>query len=128
MASKLDEFVKAERELKRQMQELERLKKSKAVQKELQFKNSLEALMKKHGKTWSGLQASLRIIEAADGKGSAPTRKAPQKTLKPRKLKVYTNPFSGERVETRGANHKTLKAWKEEYGRDTVESWAEVAG
>ncbi|EPG5989341.1 transcriptional regulator, partial [Pseudomonas aeruginosa] len=25
--------------------------------------------------------------------------------------------------ETKGGNHKVLKAWKEQYGSETVESW-----
>ena len=40
-----------------------------------------------------------------------------------RKLQVYKNPHTGEVVETRGANHKTLKEWREEYGADKVRSW-----
>jgi|TARA_B100000700_G_scaffold328976_2_gene448708 hypothetical protein len=40
-----------------------------------------------------------------------------------RKLKVYKNPNTGEVVETRGGIQKTLKAWKEEYGAETVEGW-----
>ena len=43
-----------------------------------------------------------------------------------RKLKVFKNPHTGEVVETKGGNHKTLKAWKEEYGKETVDAW-EVA-
>jgi hypothetical protein len=35
----------------------------------------------------------------------------------------YKNPSNGEIVETKGGNHKVLKAWKKEYGNDTVESW-----
>ncbi|MDP0886312.1 histone-like nucleoid-structuring protein, MvaT/MvaU family [Klebsiella pneumoniae] len=42
---------------------------------------------------------------------------------KPRALKVYKNPHSGEVVETKGGNHGVLKAWKQEYGAETVESW-----
>jgi hypothetical protein len=38
-------------------------------------------------------------------------------------VKVYKNPHTGEVVETKGGNHKTLKEWKAEYGSDTVESW-----
>jgi hypothetical protein len=40
-----------------------------------------------------------------------------------RKLKIYKNPNTGEVVETRGGNQKTLKAWKDQFGGDTVESW-----
>ena len=43
-----------------------------------------------------------------------------------RALKRYTNPHTGEVVETRGGITKTLKAWRENYGKETVASWAET--
>jgi len=42
---------------------------------------------------------------------------------KPRALKTYKNPHTGEVVETKGGNHKTLKKWKVEYSSEEVESW-----
>jgi len=48
------------------------------------------------------------------------TAKTPRR---PREIKVYDNPHTGELVETKGGNHKTLKAWKQQYGGDVVESW-----
>lgn len=33
------------------------------------------------------------------------------------------NPHTGEFIETKGGNHKGLKAWKVQYGAETVESW-----
>ena len=49
---------------------------------------------------------------------------APEKSQRrPREVKVYDNPHTGELVETKGGNHKTLKAWKQQYGGDVVESW-----
>ncbi len=44
-------------------------------------------------------------------------------TRKARNVKMYKNPHNGEVVETKGGNHKLLKQWKSEYGRDEVESW-----
>jgi len=44
-------------------------------------------------------------------------------TRRARTVKVYKNPHNGEIVETKGGNHKTLKAWKAEHGSDEVESW-----
>jgi hypothetical protein len=44
-------------------------------------------------------------------------------TRKPRELKIYKNPHTGEVVETKGGNHKTLKEWKTKHGSDVVESW-----
>lgn len=45
-------------------------------------------------------------------------------TRRARTVRVYKNPYSGEIVETKGGNHKTLKAWEAERGGDEVESWA----
>lgn len=42
---------------------------------------------------------------------------------KPREVKRYKHPHSGEIVETKGGNHKILKQWKQEHGSDVVESW-----
>lgn len=57
-----------------------------------------------------------------------PGRRAPavepkSATRKPRQVKVYKNPHTGELVETKGGNHRTLKEWKAQYGAATVESW-----
>ncbi|EPW3021318.1 histone-like nucleoid-structuring protein, MvaT/MvaU family, partial [Pseudomonas aeruginosa] len=54
---------------------------------------------------------------------SRPTLRVVTPQRKPRALKVYKNPHSGEVVETKGGNHGVLKAWKQEYGAETVESW-----
>lgn len=45
---------------------------------------------------------------------------------KPRKMMRFTNPHTGEVVETRGGNQATLKAWRQQYGKDEVERWKEV--
>jgi hypothetical protein len=42
---------------------------------------------------------------------------------KPSQVKIYKNPNSGEVIETKGGNHRTLKEWKAEYGSDTAEPW-----
>lgn len=41
----------------------------------------------------------------------------------PKPPKIFKNPHTGEVVETRGHNHKTLNAWRDEYGSDTVANW-----
>lgn len=48
------------------------------------------------------------------------------KSRKKRKLKVYTNPHTGDVIETRGGNHAVIKEWKAEYGADEVESWLQL--
>lgn len=44
-----------------------------------------------------------------------------------RAVRRYTNPHTGEVLETRGANHKRLKQWKAEFGVEVVEAWREPA-
>ena len=59
----------------------------------------------------------------AAGRKSAPAVAAVKGTRKARDLKVFKNPHTGEIVETKGGNHKLLKAWKAEHGAAEVESW-----
>ncbi len=103
---------KKQQEFEKVKQELEQLKKSKTVQKELAFLTDLEALLKKHGKTLNDLPKQGKALKAA-----------PARTRKKRKLKTYINPHTGEKIQTRGGNHKILKEWKAEHGSEEVESW-----
>lgn len=48
------------------------------------------------------------------------------KIRRERKVKQYKNPHNGEILETKGGNHKTLKAWKDKWGADVVEGWATI--
>ncbi|MNN85438.1 hypothetical protein D3C81_2027260 [compost metagenome] len=64
------------------------------------------------------------IIAILDPKAATrATSTAPKQQRRPRVVKVYENPHTGELIETKGGNHRGLKAWKEEYGPATVESW-----
>ncbi len=79
-------------------------------------------------------QKSLRDIIAlldpeASRAGKSPrTAKAPTTSKRARRVKQYKNPHSGEVIETKGGNHKTLKEWKAQWGSETVESWATLLG
>lgn len=113
--SKLAEFREAERKLQEQLALLEKLKSDSSLKQELEFKDKLQALMDKYGMTLHN------IIAILDPKAPVTVSAAPQRRA--RALKVYKNPNNGEVVETKGGNHKVLKAWKEQYGSETVESW-----
>ncbi|MOA66006.1 hypothetical protein D3C78_1926170 [compost metagenome] len=52
-----------------------------------------------------------------------PVASAAVKQRRPRQVKVYVRPATGERIETKGANHAQLRAWKTEFGAEVVESW-----
>ena len=84
------------------------------------MKRSLSNLMKKHGYSQNDLIALLRDDQTEYVK----RRKKPAATKrKPRKLKVFKNPETGEIVETRGGNHKILKAWKAQYSLNNIDDW-----
>lgn len=115
--SKLAEFREAERQLKEQLALLEKLKSDSSLKKELEFKDQLQALMDQYG-------MNLRnVIEILDPQGPRNIAAAPAAPRRTRQLKVYKNPQTGEVIETKGGNHKTLKAWKQQHGGAVVESW-----
>ncbi|MET1076796.1 MAG: histone-like nucleoid-structuring protein, MvaT/MvaU family [Pseudomonas sp.] len=116
--SKLAEFRALELALAQQLKALDNLKNDGALQAEIEFEEKVRALMAEYGKS---LRDVVAIIDPNYRTGSAaPTS---QGSRRERQLKVYKNPHTGETVETKGGNHKVLKAWKQEHGSDTVESW-----
>lgn len=119
--SLLTEYMQMEQQLKQLQANLDKLQNDKRLQAELEFKDKLEALMKEFDKSAADVITLLnpKPAAAAAPKASAATAGGRRK----RKLKIYKNPNTGEVVETRGGNQKTLKAWKDEFGTDTVESW-----
>lgn len=117
--SRLAEFRALEQQLAAQLAELESLKNDDGLKREIEFEQKLRNLLGEYG-------YSLRnVIAILDPQAStrAPAAAASKAVRKPRDVKIYKNPHSGEVVETKGGNHKVLKEWKAEYGSDTVESW-----
>lgn len=116
--SRLAEFRALEQQLAAQLAELEALKKDDGLKKEMEFEEKLRSLMSTYGK-------SLRdIIAILDPQTNVSKLKKQDFGLRrPRQVKRYKNPKTGEVVETKGGNHTILKAWKEEFGADVVQSW-----
>lgn len=123
--SLLSEYMKKEQLMKQLREELQQLEQDQRLKSELQFKEKLEELMQAHEKTASDVIAMLDPESLHDDKRAGNATNAQSGSRRKRKLKVYRNPHSGEVVKTRGGNQKTLKAWKEEYGSETVEQWLE---
>jgi hypothetical protein len=117
--SRLAEFRAAEKALQEQLAQLESLKNDAGLKKEIEFEEKLQGLMKTYGK---GLRDIILILDPNPGKTSAAAANAP-KQRRARVVKVYHNPHTGELIETKGGNHRGLKAWKEQYGAATVDSW-----
>lgn len=115
MSSMLAQFIEKEQQLKQLQEQMEKLKNNPALQLELEFKERLIDLMNEYNKS------NKQVINLLASKEETLPQK--QTVRKKRKIKIYRNPETGDVVETRGGNHKTLKIWKEKYGADTVESW-----
>jgi hypothetical protein len=120
--SKLAEFRQLEKHLAEQLQALEALKGDAGLKQEIEFETKLRALLAKYGYS---LKDIVNLLDPPAGRRAQAAQAAQSQTgaRKPRQIKVYKNPESGEVVETKGGNHKTLKEWKAKYGSDTVESW-----
>ena len=109
-----------EKQLAQLEKELKTIENSAAFKKEKAVKRALASLMKKHG------CSRLDLSTVLQGDASEPVkrgRKPAATTRKLRKLKVFKNPETGEIVETRGGNHKVLKAWKAQYDLTSIDDW-----
>ena len=112
--------VQMEAALAKLKKEIENLEKSESYKNEQSLIRGVEKLLHKFGKTKAELIAYL-----SDGKTTKVTTKKAESTntRKRRKLKVYKNPLTNETIETRGGNHKILKAWKNQYPTQNIEDW-----
>ncbi|KPG95922.1 transcriptional regulator [Pseudomonas sp. RIT-PI-q] len=117
--SRLAEFRKLEQQLTAQLAELESMKSDSGLKKEIEFESKLRALL---GEYSYSLRDVVNLLDPQVGRRASGTQPKPI-TRKARQVKVFKNPNTGEIVQTKGGNHKTLKEWKATYGADTVESW-----
>lgn len=113
--SKLAEFKRLEAQLAAQLQQLDALKNDAELKKEVQFEEKLRALLAEYGMS---LRDVINILDPSPRSTPAAVVQRRQ-----RQIKVYKNPNTGEVVETKGGNHKVLKAWREQYGVEAVNSW-----
>ncbi|RON68809.1 histone-like nucleoid-structuring protein, MvaT/MvaU family [Pseudomonas fluorescens] len=118
--SRLAEFRALEQQLADQLAELESLKNDDGLKREIEFEQKLRSLLGEYGYSLRNIVA---ILDPQSFSRRAPVAAEIKGTRKARAVKVYKNPHTGEVVETKGGNHKTLKDWKAEHGSATVESW-----
>jgi len=111
-----------EKQMAQLEKELKRIENSAAFRKENAIKKALANLMKKHGCSKADLIALLQSEANTPAKRARTAAKA-KSSRKPRLLKIFKNPNTGETVETRGGNHKVLKAWKAEYKLANIDEW-----
>lgn len=125
--SKAAEYRALERQIAEQLQALETLKGSAALQSELEFEDKLRKLLGEYGYS---LRNIIAILDPQASKPSGLTAAGKVDGRKgqraPRAIKRYVNPHTNEFVETKGGNHSILKAWKAEHGAAEVESWLQA--
>ncbi|CDI92830.1 transcriptional regulator MvaT [Pseudomonas aeruginosa PA38182] len=107
--SLINEYRATEEAIKELQERLKSLEQDDKLKKELEFEEKLRTLMGTYQKSLRDV-ISLLDPDAKIGK-STRTAKAPA-GKRARKVKQYKNPHTGEVIETKGGNHKTLKEWK----------------
>jgi hypothetical protein len=118
--SRLAEYRKLELQLAAQMAELENMKNDSGLQKEMEFETKLRKLLNEYGRS---LPDVISLLAPQSGRRKGTAAVPARATRRPREVKVYKHPETGETVETKGGNHRLLKQWKLKHGADKVESW-----
>lgn len=120
--SLIQEYRQTEAAIEELKQRLEQLNSDERLKKELDFEKQLRALLAEHSKS---LRDVIAILDTEAGTNSAVRKNnfTPTQQRRPRSLKRYRHPETGEVIETKGGNHKILKGWKAEHGADVVEGW-----
>ena len=119
--SLINEYRATEEAIKELQARLQSLSADDKLQKELEFEGKLRALMAEYQKS---LPSIIAILDPEAKSGKITRASKTTGTKRARKIKQYKNPNSGEVIETKGGNHKTLKEWKAKWGGDVVEGWA----
>ena len=125
--SLISEYRNLEENIKELQERLKNLSQDDKLKKELEFEGKLRTLMGEYQKSLRDIIALLDP-EAKVGKAPRAAKAATTGSKRARKVKQYKNPNTGEVIETKGGNHKTLKEWKAKWGADVVESWATLLG
>lgn len=115
MASVLREYRKLEETIENMEQRKAELEPQ--VTKEMEFLDEIKSKAKELNISLEAIAQDL-YPNAFTGKIQGEVRRR-----RPRRVKMYVHPETKEVIETKGGNHKQLKAWKAEYGHDVVEGW-----
>ncbi|MFK4132293.1 histone-like nucleoid-structuring protein, MvaT/MvaU family [Pseudomonas luteola] len=119
----LNDFRSVEAQIRELELQREKLAQDPRVQRDIDLQNKIKEILAEHD-----LQPSYLLnLFGLGGERSVGNNTRASNVRRMRRVKVYTNPNTGEVIETKGGNHKVLKQWKEHHGGETVESWATVA-
>ncbi len=123
--SLINEYRATEEAIKELQERLKSLEQDDKLKKELEFEEKLRALMGSYGKS---LRDVIALLDPDAKLSKSPRAAKATVSKRARKVKQYKNPHTGEVIETKGGNHKTLKEWKAKWGAEAVESWATLLG
>ena len=123
--SLINEYRATEEAIKELQERLKNLSQDDKLQKELEFEGKLRGLMAEYQKS---LRDIIALLDPESRSSKAPRAPKATGSKRARKVKQYKNPNTGEVIETKGGNHKTLKEWKAKWGNDTVEGWMTLLG
>lgn len=122
--SRLAEYRKLEQEIAQQTANLATLRVDPSLEREVEFESKLRLLLGEYGKTVADVRSILN--HQPRKRGTADFPKTEKSIRRPRTVKVYRNPLTGEIVESKGGNNKLLGAWKAQFGSEEVESWVKT--
>lgn len=111
----LNRYLQIKNKIQELRENMRAIEESPDFQREKDFLNKLRDLMNEYGKTTG--EVIVTLSPKNDDKETNTKRR------RKRKLKIYKHPETGDVVETRGGNNKTLKVWKAQYGSEIVDSW-----
>jgi len=117
---KINDYYQKKQLVQQLSEELQKLEQDQALKRELEFEDKIRELMESHNKTARDVLQVLTVLDPSLAGSAAET--SPARRAK-RPMKSYKNPHTGEVVRTRGGNHKTLNLWREQYGKEAVQSW-----
>lgn len=123
--SLINEYRATEEAIKELQERLKSLEQDDKLKKELEFEEKLRALMGNYGKS---LRDVIALLDPDAKLSKSPRAAKATVSKRARKVKQYKNPHTGEVIETKGGNHKTLKEWKAKWGAEAVEGWATLLG
>ncbi|MHC8346694.1 histone-like nucleoid-structuring protein, MvaT/MvaU family [Pseudomonas sp. RT6P73] len=114
--SLINQYRATEQAINELKQKLDTLGNNPSLLTEMEFEEKLRALMGQYGKS---LRDIIAILDPQRGRVATEVTSV----RRVRTVKTYRHPESGEVIQTKGGNHRLLKAWKQQYGADTVASW-----
>ena len=118
--AKINDYYQKKQLMEKLSEELAQLEQDQALKGELDFENKVRDLMKEYKKAPKDVLQILSAIDPTIGGGKA-TAAGGSRAKRP--MKTYKNPHTGEVVQTRGGNHKTLNEWRKKHGKEAVQSW-----